>query len=210
MRLQPLFVLFVFVLLLTGYVSAQETSTMPVRTPEQEALAQTERMQKELGLNTEQVQLIYEINLRHARERTVAGSRSQALERIRVKDSEMQAVLTRDQHERLQQMRTDRHQVNVPGERNINTSARTRPIIPSNAGTPTLRANPRSENAIPVNPANHRENARSVAPSNRRNQENSSGQASPGSDVRRAVPSTPPQQSPPRNNNNQNSGEGRR
>lgn len=233
MRFRFLSVLIAFVLLPLTMPMAQESSTTPVRTPEQEALAQTERMQKELNLNREQSQLIYEINLRHARERTVAGSRSQALERIRVKDSEMQEVLNRDQYERLRQMRTDRQEVAIPGSRDINTSARTtRPVTPSGAGTPTLRVNPRNESserriirtspdnetgdrnrtAIPVNP-NTRENTRNAAPS-QRNQESSPRQANPanpGSDVRRAAPSNTPQQSsPPRNSNNQNSGGGRR
>lgn len=234
MRFRYFSVLIVLVLLGINMVSAQESSSTPVRTPEQEALAQTERMQKELNLNKEQTQLIYEINLRHARERTVAGSRSQALERIRVKDSEMQEVLNRDQYERLRQMRTDRQQVDITGSREINTSPRTRPAIPSNAGTPTLRVNPGSENAerrvirstpdadsrensrnaVPVNPRYPQESTRNAAPSNQRNQENSSRQATPasaGSDVRRAAPANQPQQStPPRNSNEQNTGSGRR
>jgi hypothetical protein len=233
MRFRSLSVIVMIVLLPINLLTAQESSTTPVRTPEQEAIAQTERMQKELNLNKEQVQLIYEINLRHARERTVASSRSQALERIRVKDSEMQEVLTRDQYERLRQMRTDRQQVEIQGSRDINTMPRTRPAIPSNTGTPTLRENPRSESAerrvirsipgvesrdnnrtaSPTNPGNVQESTRNATPT-QRNQENTPRQATPanpGSDVRRAAPTNPPQQStPPRNNNNENSGSGRR
>ena len=234
MRFRFLSVLIAFILLPITLPRAQESSTTPVRTPEQEALVQTERMQKELNLNREQVQLIYEINLRHARERTVASSRSQALERIRVKDSEMQEVLHRDQYEKLRQMRTDRQQVDVPGNRDINTSARTaRPVTPSGAGSPTLRVNPRNENSdrriiratpgdetavgnrsiTPVYPGNPRESTRNIVPTPR-NDENSYRQATPvipGSDVRRAAPSgTPQQSSPPRNSNNQNSGGSRR
>lgn len=234
MRFRYFSVLIVLVLLGLNILSAQEISSTPVRTPEQEALAQTERMQKELSLNKEQAMLIYEINLRHARERTVASSRSQALERIRMKDSEMQEVLTRDQYERLRQMRTDRQQVDISGSREINTSPRTRPAIPSNSGTPSLRVNPGSEsagrrvirtnpdtdsrennrNAVPVNPRYPQESTRNAAPSNQRNQENNSRQAtpaSPGSDVRRAAPANPSRQStPPRNSNEQSSGSGRR
>jgi len=126
---------------------AQESAGTPVRTPEQEAAIQTERMQVELNLSKEQVQLIYEINLRHARERKVATSRAQAVERVRIKVNEIQQVLNREQYQRLQEMRYERPApVNTSDNNNINTQPRTRPTNPSTGSAPILRANPRSEN----------------------------------------------------------------
>lgn len=102
---------------------AQENTTAPVRTPEQEAAFNTEKMQKELNLTREQAQAVYEINLRHARERKVATSRSQALERVRLKDTRIQQVLTREQYNTLQEKRYDRNPNIVPaGSNSFRTS----------------------------------------------------------------------------------------
>lgn len=107
--------LFIFLLVLCSclYVSpnnvVQESATAPARTPEQEAAIQTQKMQAELNLNDDQSQAIYEINLKHARERQVSNSRSQALERVKNKDNEVQQVLTRDQYNRLQDKRYERY-----------------------------------------------------------------------------------------------------
>ncbi len=87
----------------------QEIATAPARTPEQEAAIQTQKMQAELNLNDNQAQEIYEINLKHARERQVSNSRSQALERVKNKDHEIQRVLTPDQYNRLQDKRYERY-----------------------------------------------------------------------------------------------------
>ena len=102
---------------------AQENTTAPVRTPEQEAAFNTEKMQKELNLSGEQARAVYEINLRHARERKVATSRSQALERVRLKDNQIQQVLTREQYNALQEKRYDRNPNIVPaGSSSFRTS----------------------------------------------------------------------------------------
>ena len=61
---------------------AQSTSVID-RTPEQEAVKQNEKMQKELNLTPEQVKNIYEINLKYARERKQSNKRSDAVNRIR-------------------------------------------------------------------------------------------------------------------------------
>lgn len=90
-------------------ITAQETAPVPVRTPEQEAVLQTQKMQKELHLNTVQQQAIYEINLKYARERQVSNSRTQALERAKNKNSAIKQVLTLDQYDQLQNKRYERY-----------------------------------------------------------------------------------------------------
>lgn len=129
-------------------LAAQETINAPVRTPEQEAAFQTEKMQKELNLSREQASAIYEINLKHARERQVSNSRSQALERVKIKDSEVRKVLTKDQYVRLQNKRYERSSGEqsfrtVPGERrNIYTN-------PDARGRTSVEMNTRDRRYIP-------------------------------------------------------------
>lgn len=90
-------------------ITAQETAPTPIRTAEQEAVLQTQKMQKELRLSTEQQQAIYEINLKHARQRQVSNSRTQALERTKNKNSAIRQVLTNDQYDQLQNKRYERY-----------------------------------------------------------------------------------------------------
>ena len=68
-------------------VVAQSTAVTD-RTPEQEALKQTEKLQNELQLTEQQYKAIYQINLRYARERQQSNTRSQAMERIRNKNED--------------------------------------------------------------------------------------------------------------------------
>lgn len=107
------FILLLFLLTscfrLSANINTQENATAPSRSPEQEAALQTQKMQQELDLNQEQIQAIYDINLKHARERQVSKSRSEALERVKNKDAEMREVLTRDQYIRLQDKRYERY-----------------------------------------------------------------------------------------------------
>ena len=70
--------------------SAARSARLGLRaTPEQEAIKQTEKLQSELKLTDEQAKIVYEINLRYARERQLSNSRSQAMERIRNKNEEI-------------------------------------------------------------------------------------------------------------------------
>ena len=71
-------------------VITAQTVSVTDRTPEQEAIKQTEKLQSELKLTDEQAKIVYEINLRYARERQLSNSRSQAMERIRNKNEEIQ------------------------------------------------------------------------------------------------------------------------
>lgn len=106
--LQLIFILIAFSPLYANQL-AQEQATTPTRTPEQVAAMQTQKMQQELDLSQEQAQTVYEINLRHARQRQVSNSRTQAVERIKNKDDEIKKVLTPDQYTRLQDKRYERY-----------------------------------------------------------------------------------------------------
>ena len=87
------------------------------RTPEQEALKQTEKLQSELNLSTEQAKLIYEINLHYARQRQISNTRTEAMERIKNKNVDIQRILTEQQNIRLENKRVERSSVDV---QNIN------------------------------------------------------------------------------------------
>ena len=86
------FILFVLLaaICFPAFITAQTVSVTD-RTPEQEAIKQTEKLQSELKLTDEQAKIVYEINLRYARERQLSNSRSQAMERIRNKNEEIQS-----------------------------------------------------------------------------------------------------------------------
>ncbi|MDO9154170.1 MAG: hypothetical protein Q7U47_10825 [Paludibacter sp.] len=77
-------------------------------TPEYEATKQTENLQQELNLSTEQVKQVYEINLKYARARQNSVSRSEAMERMKNKDADLQKVLNSEQINRLQNKRYER------------------------------------------------------------------------------------------------------
>lgn len=87
----------------------QESATAPPRTPEQEAATQTQKITEELDLSKKQSEALYEINLRHARERQISNSRADALERSRKKNEAMQEVLSPEQYQQLQKRRVNRH-----------------------------------------------------------------------------------------------------
>jgi hypothetical protein len=103
----------------------QDNAVAPPRTPEQEAFLQTNKMQQELGLSAEQSKVIYEINLRHARERQTSTSRSEALKRVKNKDQELQRALTPAQYDRLQEKRFDENPAQIPVSSIINGRTRT-------------------------------------------------------------------------------------
>lgn len=86
----------------------QENTLLPQRTPEQEAIKQTEKLQQELNLTTDQTKLVYEINLRYARERQISNTRSEAVERMKNKNVDIQRILNDEQNDRLQSKRYER------------------------------------------------------------------------------------------------------
>jgi Na+-transporting methylmalonyl-CoA/oxaloacetate decarboxylase gamma subunit len=88
--------------------SQDNASSLPQRTPEQEAVKQTEKMQQELNLNTGQAKLIYQINLKYARQRQISNTRSESIERMKNKNSEIERILTSEQNNQLQSKRFER------------------------------------------------------------------------------------------------------
>jgi hypothetical protein len=76
-----------------------------VRSPEVEALRQTERMKNDLNLTPTQEKLVYNINLKYEKERQQSTDRREALERIKNKNEELRTVLTEQQYAQLQSKR---------------------------------------------------------------------------------------------------------
>jgi hypothetical protein len=103
MKLGTIFTVLFFVLAVQSY-SQDNTTT----TPEYEATRQTEKIQQELNLSAEQVKLIYEINLKYARARQNSTSRSEAMQRIKNKDADLERVLNADQINKLRTKRYER------------------------------------------------------------------------------------------------------
>ena len=62
MKVLKIISLIIIVFLLNINVYSQENNTIQERTPEQEAIKQTEKLQNELQLTPEQVQKVNEIN----------------------------------------------------------------------------------------------------------------------------------------------------
>jgi hypothetical protein len=119
-------ILFVFLMCsLTFSTRGQDNSAVPQRTPEQEAAKQTEKLQQELNLTQDQAKRVYEINLRYARERQISNTRTQAIERMKNKSTDIQKVLSAEQNERLQTKRYERTTSDAPTvHRNLpNTSS---------------------------------------------------------------------------------------
>ena len=149
------FVLFLLTLAIPNY--GQENIVVPKRTPNQEAAKQTEKLQQELNLNQDQAKQVFEINLRYARERQISNKRSEALERVKNKDSEIKQVLSPEQNNRLQSKRYERTYLET------NTLNRNQPInsgfrSSSNSRTnqtfsvPSSRDINQRNNYRPVNP----------------------------------------------------------
>jgi len=65
-------------------------------------------LKQELNLTPEQVREVYNINLRHAKQRQISNSRTEAMERIRNKNADLKLVLTEEQFERLQNKQHER------------------------------------------------------------------------------------------------------
>jgi len=107
MKTHQFFSVLLFVTLAIS-VFGQENVIAPQRTAEQEAMKQTDKLQQELNMTPEQAKLIYDINLRYARERQVSNKRSEALERMKSKNADIQQVLSQEQNEKLQSKRFER------------------------------------------------------------------------------------------------------
>ncbi len=130
-------------------IKAQDTPTGS-RTPEQEAAKQTEKYQKELKLTEQQAKLIYEINLKYARERQQSNNRTEAVSRIRKKNEEIRRILSEKQNDDLQNKRLETQSVEIDGRRNF---TRTRGVVRQSEGSSarsTDRTEPNSYSNRPV------------------------------------------------------------
>ena len=104
LKIIALFLLFLCPALSFG----QESTSAPERTPEQEAAKQTEKLQQELNLSTDQARQVHEINLKYARARKVSNTRMDAIQRIKDKEVELSRVLSDQQQSVLQNKRYER------------------------------------------------------------------------------------------------------
>lgn len=162
---------------LSANINTQENATAPSRTPEQEAALQTQKMQQELDLNQEQIQAIYDINLKHARERQVSKSRSEALQRVKNKDAEMREVLTRDQYTRLQDKRYERYPSTSTQFNRPDIQQRTQPVQERTAPAEQRQIDPNQR--------------RTVAPADSRSRQVVPQRAVPSTEQRVVVPRQP-------------------
>jgi len=129
---------FLLFLTLALPLKSQDNSVVPQRTPEQEAVKQTEKLQQELNLTPEQTKQVYEINLRYARERQISNTRSEAVERMKNKNADIQKVLSAEQNERLQTKRYERTTIDATPGNN-----RSQQVVPSGFRAPgEYRSNP--------------------------------------------------------------------
>lgn len=218
-----LFIAVLFFQLCLIKADPQENAAAPPRTPEQEAALQTNKMRQELGLTDEQSREVFEINLRHARERQTSTSRSEALKRVKYKEQELQRVLSPRQYDRLQEMRYD-HPAATAIDASVN--GRTRPVtnpqrieggraVPAREGVQPGSANRRSSYSQPsdgrnvpsyqrgreVSPAGNSTNSRRSVPEGTRyvpqTQERSSGSRSENYSTHPVSPASRPESSRP-------------
>lgn len=132
----------ILMLFLAKTINSQGVN-IPQRTPEQEASKQTEKLQLELNLNSEQRKLVYDINLQYERQRQISNTRSEAMERIKNKNADIQRILTEQQKIQLQNKRFERSSVNV---QNLNRNQNN--IVNSSSTRSSLQAQPSNENRV--------------------------------------------------------------
>lgn len=123
MNLLKIIVLFLLFLLPT-LSFGQESTSIPERTPEQEAAKQTEKLQQELNLSTEQARQVHEINLKYARARKVSNTRMDAIQRIKDKEIELSRILSDQQQSQLQNKRYERSSFQSNDNRQVNPAVR--------------------------------------------------------------------------------------
>lgn len=114
MKILKIIFLTLSISLLTIHTYSQDNNATPERTPEQEAVKQTEKLQNELRLSTHQSKQVHEINLKYARERQNSNSRSEALQRLKKKYDDLKEVLSIDQYSRLQNKQYERSSFQSP------------------------------------------------------------------------------------------------
>ena len=90
------------VLFLGGAVWAQEPTDRPQRTPEEEALRQTTRLVRELGIrDSNRIDTIYRMHLKYAVFRQKGLTRAENMERMQAIHNELKLLLTEEEFERF-------------------------------------------------------------------------------------------------------------
>lgn len=89
------FLSFVFIAFLAVTMIAQESSDRPQRTPEEEALKQTTRLVRELGISDSiRFDTIYRMHLKYARWRQTGLTRAENMKRMQSIHAELERLLT--------------------------------------------------------------------------------------------------------------------
>ena len=93
-------ILLTTLLLVSSFAAfAQNDEFRPSRTPEEEAMKQTEMLSRELTLSEQQRDTVYKIHLKYALLRQVSNTRAEGLERLNSMTKELLAVMTPEQQE---------------------------------------------------------------------------------------------------------------
>lgn len=91
------------VALISGSMAAQEAvHERPQRTPEEEAVKQTTRLVRELGIHDSvRIDTIYRMHLKYARTRQRVMTRAESMERMQSFYADLKQLLTPDEYERF-------------------------------------------------------------------------------------------------------------
>jgi hypothetical protein len=155
--LKIVLILFFFTIVCAGY--SQDNNVVLKRTPEQEAMKQTEKLQQELNLSPEQIKQLYDINLKYEKERQISNKRSEAVERMKNKNADIQQVLTAEQNEKLLTKRYQRTNTEVPVNQN-------RPVNATFRANQEYRINPTTIRVPSVTVPTTQNSFRAVIPTN--------------------------------------------
>ncbi len=96
--------LLILAALLTGSLIAQESANepRPQRTPEEEAIKQTTRLVRELGISdSARIDTLYRMHLKYARFRQKGLTRAENMERMQAIYAELKQLLTPEEFERF-------------------------------------------------------------------------------------------------------------
>lgn len=89
-------------ILFAGILFAQEAEVRPQRTPEEEAVKQTTRLTRELGItDSSRIDTIYRMHLKYARIRQRGLTRAENMERMQAIYGELKLLLSPDEFERF-------------------------------------------------------------------------------------------------------------
>lgn len=115
---------------------AQEpVNERPQRTPEEEALTQTMRLTRELGIrDSARIDTIYKMHLKYARFRQKGLSRAENMERMQAIYAELKLLLTPEEFEQF--MNHPAEQPRRPHGANVLTPARQLPPTQSQSANP--------------------------------------------------------------------------